>query len=183
MTPPNKLLAILAASYKEKSLLDYAQEPAAMELAQNEELIARLEPLHLPEITKLICANPTLFERFKEEYGAVYPLYEDPSVETVERLLGENRNNAAFFAEKIFPLADEKILESFIQMFNRHNQEIEIKRDEFKNQTDQKSTLEKEINEKEQKLSEIVDGGKENKEKISSIRGIITKKKSTTEIY
>lgn len=178
MTPPKELLKKLYTIYKEKTLQDYAKEPAVMELAQNEELIARLEPLHLPEITKLICANPALLERFKEKYEVIYPLYENPSVETMQSLFFEKENDDVFFVEKIFPLADEKILESFIQMSNRLNHKIKRLKNELDKQQNQKSVLEEDIQGKTRELSANIDNEGENETKISSIKGEITKKKN-----
>lgn len=107
-----------------KPLNEYIAIDVAVDLASNAPLLSKLEPFHLPEITKLICGHPGLVNRFGESYRILRPFYEDSSTDAMFARMAEADKDSPFYIDRIFPFADSFILDGFIQAFNRLDKQI-----------------------------------------------------------
>ena len=93
---PKEMLAKLSTQLS-KSQNEYMSLDVAIELTQNIALLTKLEPYHLPEITKLICGSHSLMDLFSDEYKLVCPFYHDNSIDTMMMHFREKDKDSAYY--------------------------------------------------------------------------------------
>lgn len=120
-----------------KPLNEYIAIDVVQELAKNTTLLAKLEPFHLPEITKLICGFPGLIDRFNADYQLLRPFYEDSSADAMIVRMADTDKDSPYYIEKIFPLSDSSIIDGFIQAFNRIERQIKYYQSSIKEQQEE----------------------------------------------
>ena len=127
----------------------------AIELTQNIALLTKLEPYHLPEITKLICGSHSLMDLFSDEYKLVCPFYHDNSIDTMMMHFREKDKDGAYYIDHVFPLADDQIIDSFIFGFNRLDKTIRYYSESIKEQIERRGTIQTKIDDNLKETSDI----------------------------
>lgn len=183
-----KIKPILAELYKNLDLpLDeYRALPESQILYTNIDVLSQFESYHLPEITKVICANESILGIAAfEQYRVIRNIYVSQDDTTYIQLLSQI--NPDEIIHNILPLADESILKKFYSFCDSWLNKRNILSQEI---TDCESKIEfleqKMENDREklaQKESELLksDSNTDEKKHNSSIKGIITKTKNQIE--
>lgn len=122
-----------------KPLREYIAIDVAVDLSKNTILLSKLEPFHLPEITKLICGHPSLRTHFGDAYDRLFPFYEDGSADSMMIHFADTSKDSLYYIDHIFPLADSCIIEGFIQAFNRLDKQIKHYQAAIKEQREEES--------------------------------------------
>lgn len=105
-------------------LSEYIATEAAENISKNSDLLSKLEPFHLPEIIKLISGHPAFIKRFSPKYDAIYPFYENNSIESFSARFSDKSMDSMYYIDCIFPFSDLSIIENFILAYNRVIQEV-----------------------------------------------------------
>ena len=183
-----KIKPILAELYKNLYLpLDeYRALPESQILYTNIDVLSQLESYHLPEITKVICANESILGIAAfEQYRVIRNIYVSQDDTTYIQLLSQISPDEII--HNILPLADEPILKKIYSFCDLWLNKLNILSQEI---TDCESKIEfleqKMENDREklaQKESELLksDSNTDGKKHNSSIKGIITKTKNQIE--
>ena len=151
---PKEMLAKLSTQLS-KSQNEYMSLDVAIELTQNIALLTKLEPYHLPEITKLICGSHSLMDLFSDEYKLVCPFYHDNSIDTMMMHFREKDKDSAYYIDHVFPLADDQIIDSFIFGFNRLDKTIRYYSESIKDQKERQGTIQTKIDDNLKETSDI----------------------------
>lgn len=168
---------------------EYVASDAAIAVAARKDIIAKLEPFHLPEITKLICGSEELLAVYGEQYRHVAPFYINSSVERIYSVLPERNKDSTYFSELVFPYASLDILKNFLVAYSRYvntgNQQKEILADRVKRKAALEQKIAEKVSEKEQWEAAIQDAPTdvdknqldELKKKVTSCKSTLTKTK------
>ena len=96
---------------------DFKQLPAFSELESAPDIIVKVESLHLPEITKLICCSESLSKYpWAQKYAKVRPLYLSQPAPDIEQAVFSSKSKDDFCRE-ILQFADRQILEQLLNYF------------------------------------------------------------------
>ena len=177
MTAKEKLAKLAAQLSKPQN--EYMSTDVAIELIQNITLLKKLEALHLPEITKLICGNRSLMDRFSDEYKMVCPFYQDGSVDMMLSLFKEKDKDSDYYIDHVFLLADDQILESFILAFHRLDKDIQDCSESMGKQVELREKNQTEIDNITQEISGIrIDLSRYSEDSADEIFKDLSKRKS-----
>lgn len=177
------------STYQNLPLCEFEQKREVLELSDNYDLIRKLEPYKVPEITKLICAKDELRALFAPKYDIVSPFFNQFSIEMILAWLWKYENTVEYNLEEIVPFLSEDMLHGFTCAFNRLYAELRGKRNSLSTKNEEADKLRKDISEKETEkekleaeeteLSEDDDHDEmaaEIKKKIKTAKAFITKK-------
>ena len=171
----------------------YMASDAALAMAARKDIVAKLEPFHLPEITKLICGSGELLAIYGKQYSRVAPFYADGSAEWIYTVLSEKDKDSGYFSEFVFPYASLAILQNFRTAYQRYINTREEQEAILENCTKKKAVLEqKQIQrtaEREKHEAAVrnapadMDESQlaEMKKRVSSSKGILTRTKKELE--
>ena len=183
-----KIKPILAELYKNLYLpLDeYRALPESQILYTNIDVLSQLESYHLPEITKVICANESILGIAAfEQYRVIRNIYVSQDDTTYIQLLSQISPDEII--HNILPLADEPILKKIYSFCDLWLNKLNILSQEITDCGSKIEFLEQKMeNDREklaQKESELLksDSNTDGKKHNSSIKGIITKTKNQIE--
>lgn len=177
-------LARLPASLT-RPMDEYMATDAAAAIAARQDFIAKLEPFHLPEITKLICGSEELLAIYGKQYSRVAPFYVNGGAAWISSILPEKDKDSDYFSEFVFPYASPDILKNFLAAYGQY---VNIRAKQEKTLTDReerKAALEQKISEriaeKEKWEAAIQDASTDKnqlaevKKKVSACKGTLTK--------
>lgn len=142
-------------AYIDKPIQEYAKQETAISMAEDLELLSKLEPFQLPEITKLICSSKNLTAHFGESYIAVQPYYEDTSIETMLERFSDESKDSSYYITSVFPFADSVIMDSFLYAYSKVEEAIQISTKIIEEQCKEVARLTEKIKEKEYEINEI----------------------------
>lgn len=181
-------LARLSASLA-RPMDEYVASDVAVAMVTRTDFIAKLEPFHLPEITKLICGSEELLAIYGEQYSRVAPFYVNGSVEWIYSILPEQDKDSGFFSEFVFPYASLDILKNFLAAYRRYVNIRDKQKEVLADREKRKATLEQKMAErtaeKEKWEAAIQDAPTdidenqlaEMKKRVSSCKSTLTKTK------
>ena len=181
MTNKDKL-AKLYEYYHSKMLHgQFSRTTVAIEIAGDEQLVDKIEPLHLPEMIKLICSNDKLLNKYAEAYEPVHTYYINDSISDIKLKLKNKACDSIYFIEKIFPLSDYKILKNFIEAYEDFLDNALKKQAEVSKGNTTKNKLEQEIEEINKEINALNEDNEEFESKKKSLNNKLNKKKKEKE--
>lgn len=136
-------------------LPEYIATEAAENISKNLDLLSKLEPFHLPEIIKLISGHPALIKRFSPKYDAIYPFYENNSIDSFSARFSDKSIDSMYYIDCIFPFADLSIIENFIFTYNRIALQIKNLEKTLEEKDKKEKHISNEISSIEDKINEI----------------------------
>ena len=184
-----EMLAQLASNI-DLPLDKYTVLDAAVALSKNFDLLSKLESFHLPEVTKLICGSPALTARYGESYRHLVPFFSDNSLESMLTRFGECDKDSTYYITHIFPLADNHVLNSFVQAFNRIDKRIKNLKDSIEKANNEQSASEEKIKDLQAQLvsmnaqldelskDSLDEKYRQKRKDISYTEGVLTKEKN-----
>ena len=178
-------------SLRQSSNSGFIKEPIVVELSGRIDIIKKIEPLHLPDVSRLICLSDSLFElQWKTSYADVRRYYQDETDATMIASMIVEKNTSEYFIMNVFPVADKRIIQTFTEIYKRYQQLIDKERTrkhEIEGEIDcrKKKLMQKEV-ELESALRVMeenktdgydIDGSdyKNKKKNIGPIKGVITR--------
>lgn len=133
---------------------------AFKELCNKPDILSKIDPFNLPEVTKCVCYSSKMMEMpFAEKYKAIQPLYCSEKIDPAS--VFNEYQKADTLEDKILQYADLKILDAFDSFFldmekEKAEQDAQLKNDRAALQSKKKSEhpIDEEITELNKKIEE-----------------------------
>lgn len=147
---------------------EYMRTDEVCELRNEPDIIKRLEPYCIKEITRMICLSPELLEYPEyKDYKDIYLFYslaEDEIVPETEKFLNEVEGSKV---QRYLPIFDRRILEAFLKTESILRKKINEKKNILRELDEKRRDYEKRIRREHVKEEEILRSFTENNESIS----------------